>query len=113
MLYTFWKGTLMSKFKELTEDECLQHGKDLIEHSIRENIPIKTQIKTYIHFLNGLKRRKDNKLPIYRSDHKLGFHSLMALCYLKIVNLDDDDTGIFISQRKRKTYLSNKSNPVG
>ena len=113
MIYTWWKGTQLSKFFTITEKECLEHGKDLIESSLRKNIPIKQQIGTYTLFLNGMKRRKDNKLAIRRSDHLLAFHSLMALCYLKIVNLDDYDTGIFISQKKRKTSPSKQINLVG
>ena len=114
MLYTYWKGTLLSKFQEVDDKECLVYGKTLIEHSIRkEKIPIKLQIKTYIHFLNSIKRRKDNKQPIYRSDHLLAYHSLMALCYLGITDLDNDQDGILrVNQKSRKTSLSNKSNPV-
>lgn len=107
MLYTYWKGTLLSKFHEHDEKECLEFGKKLIEHSIRQNINIKTQIETYIYFLNTIKRRKDNKQAIYRSDHLLAFHTLMALCFLEIINLDDVEDGILvISQKKRKTCLS-------
>lgn len=113
MLYTFWKGTLLSKWEEVKDDECLKYGKDLIEHSIRQNIPIKTQIQTYIHFLNCVKRRKDNNQSIYRSDHQMAYHSLMALCYLKIVHLDDDTSGILkINQKSRRTYPSKLLNPV-
>lgn len=114
MLYTYWKGTLLSKFQEVDDKECLEYGKKLIEHSIRrEKISIKTQIETYIYFLDSIKKRKDNKQPIYRSDHLLGYHTLMALCYLKVIDLDDVEDGIFrISQKSRKTSPSNKSNPV-
>ena len=114
MLYTYWKGTLLSKFQEVDDIECLEYGKTLIEHSIRrEKISIKTHIQTYIYFLNCIKRRKYNKQPIYRSDHLLAYHSLMALCYLKIIDLDDVEDGILrVSQKSRKTSLSNKSNPV-
>lgn len=113
MLYTFWKGTLLSKWDEVKDEECLKYGKDLIEHSIRENIPIKKQIETYIHFLNCIKRRKDNNQPIYRSDHQMAYHSLMALCYLQIINLDDDTCGILkINQKSRKIYPSKQLNLV-
>jgi len=61
MIYTWWKGTQLSRFYNITEEECFQHGKDLIEGGIRKNISIKSQIRTYILFLNGLKKRKDNK----------------------------------------------------
>lgn len=97
MIYTWWKGTQLSKFFSISEEECFQHGKDLIEGGIRQNISVKSQIRTYLLFLNNLKRRKDNNQPIYQSDHRLGFHSLMALCYLQIVNIDDGDTGVFFA----------------
>lgn len=102
MIYTWWKGTQISKFIEIPEEECLSMGKKLIEKSIRDNIPIKDQIYTYHHYLNAIKRRKDNKQPIRRSDHLFAFHTLMALAYLKIINIDDDDTGLFYSPKKKK-----------
>ena len=101
MIYTWWKGTQLSKFFSISEEECFQHGKDLIEGGIRQNISVKSQIRTYLLFLNNLKRRKDNNQPIYQSDHRLGFHSLMALCYLQIVNIDDGDTGVFFAPLRR------------
>ena len=102
MIYTWWKGTQLSKFYNITEEECFQHGKDLIEGGIRRNHSIKSQIRTYILYLNGLKRRKENKQPIYQSDHRLGFHSLMALCYLKIISIDDDVNGLFFAPKRKK-----------
>tara|TARA_R100000734_G_C3275735_1_gene70583 strand:+ start:355 stop:675 length:321 start_codon:yes stop_codon:yes gene_type:complete len=105
MLYTYWKGTLISKWYEIPEKECLQHGKDLIEKSLREGVSIKSQIFTYNKFMNILKRKKDRKESIKRSDHLLGFHTLFALAYLKIIELDDDQTGtLIINQKKRRTY---------
>ena len=101
MIYTWWKGTQLSKFYNITEEECLQHGKDLIEGGIRRNHYIKLQIQTYTLFLNGLKRRKINKQPIRRSDHTLGFHSLMALCYLKIIDIDDYNNGLFFAPKRK------------
>ena len=119
MLYTYWKGTLLSKFHELDEKECLELGKRLIEHSIRQNININTQKETFRFFLDTIKKRKDNKQPIYRSDHLMAFHTLMALCYLGEIDLDDVEDGILVigpkrigktksytNQKKRKTCLS-------
>ena len=106
MLYTFWKGTLISKWLEITEEECLEFGRKLIEQSLRKNINIKDQIHTYTHFMNLIKRRKDNKEAIYKSDHQLSFHTLMALCYLKITDLDDPENGILLIKRKRKLRLN-------
>ena len=55
--------------------------------------------------MNILKRKKDNNESIKRSDHLLGFHTLFALAYLKIIELDDEQTGtLIINQKKRKTY---------
>ena len=107
MLYTFWKGTLISKWKNISDKECLEFGKSMIEKSIRKNINIKDQIHTYTYFMNLIKRRKENKQPIYRSDHQLAFHSLMALCYLKIINLDDDRDGIFRSIKSNRKLSLN------
>ena len=111
MLYTYWKGTLISRWLEITDKECLEFGKKLIEKSIRKNINIKDQIHSYTNFMNLIKKRKDNKQSIYQSDHQLAFHSLMALCYLQITELDDDNNGIFrqkshLLKRKRKLLLN-------
>jgi hypothetical protein len=43
MLYTYWKGTLISKWFEIPEKECLQYGKDLIEKSLRAGVSIKVK----------------------------------------------------------------------
>tara|TARA_R110000787_G_scaffold284459_1_gene398189 strand:+ start:138 stop:488 length:351 start_codon:yes stop_codon:yes gene_type:complete len=102
MLYTYWKGTLLSKFYDSDETECLKFGKNLIEHSIRQQINIKTQKETFRYFLDTIKKRKDNKQPIYSSDHLMAFHTLMALCYLGEIDLDDDLDGIFIQPSPRR-----------
>ena len=107
MLYIYWKGTKISKWYETPEKECLEHGKNLIEQSLRQGISIKQQIFTYNKFMNILKRKKDNSESIKRSDHLLGFHTLFALAYLRIIDLDDPDSGSLTIRRKRPLIKHN------
>ena len=111
MIHTFWKGTLISKFYEVSDDELMKLGSQLVEQGVRRGTPIKTQVKVYTSFLDNLKDRKTKKKPIRRTDHTFGLHSLCALVKLKIISLDDDLDGI-LNQKKRRKSLSKRTNPV-
>jgi len=97
-LTLFYKGLLISSFA-LTNKKTFElykyQGEDLILKSLRENLKMKLQIQTYIHFCNIIYRRKLNKEAIFKSDHELFSSCIFALLKLKIIN-DDDDNGYLI-----------------
>ena len=73
-------------------------GEYLILKSLKQNIPLKLQIKTYRSFCHEIYKRKQNKLGIHRADYEMFLSCLFALIKMKQV---DEDDSIFITQRKR------------
>lgn len=101
-LCLYFKGKLISSFplsNKKTIDLYFNQGEELIYKS--KGIPIKVQIKTYLHFCNMIYKRKINKQPIYKSDHIYFLNSLMALLRLKIIE-DDELNGTLICKKKSK-----------
>ena len=112
MIYTWWKGTQISKFYDVPDKELIGYGHTLLRQGFERGISLKRQIMVYTIFLDNLKDRKDKNKPIRRSDHNYGMNCLMALVKLKVIDLDDAEDGIFRScpkliKRKRKLPLHN------
>jgi len=106
----YFKGKLISSFpltKKKTVDKYFNQGEEIIYQS--KGIPIKTQIKTYLHFCNLVYLRKINNQPIRRTDHIYFLNSLMALLRLKIIDNDIEDgelNGFMVFPKKKKKKLS-------
>jgi hypothetical protein len=100
-LNLYYKGLLISSYP-LTKKKTFENYFYQGEHMIRQSsgIPIKLQIKTYIHFLNTIHNRKINKQPIRRSDHIYFLNCLFALMRLKIIE-DDEANGYLIMKKKK------------
>jgi hypothetical protein len=97
----YYKGLLissypLSKFKTL--DKYLNQGEELIYKS--KDIPIKTQIKMYIHYCNMIYLRKKENKPIYRQDHIFFLNCLTALMRLRII--DNDEQNGYMTFKKKK-----------
>ena len=110
MIYTWWKGTQISKFYDVPDKELIGYGMTLIRKGLERGVNLKRQIMAYSIFLDNLKDRKDKNKPIRRSDHNYGMNCLMALVKLKVIDLDDSDDGIFrqsLIKGKRKGSLHN------
>jgi hypothetical protein len=75
-------------------------GEHLILKSLKTNIPIKLQIKTYKIFCDEIYKRKKDKLGIFRTDYEMFLNCIFALIKLKQLNEDDC---IFITSRRKKT----------
>lgn len=91
----FYKGLLVSSFaltKKKTVERYLQQGEELIYSS--KGIPIRLQIKTYLHFCNEIYRRKIDNLPIRRSDHIYFLNCITALIRLRIIDNDIEYDGL-------------------
>lgn len=100
-LTLYYKGLLISSFpltKKKKVSDYLFQGEHMIRQS--KGIPIRLQIKTYVHFLNMIHNRKSNKQPIRRSDHIYFLNCLFALMRLKIIN-DDENNGYLIMNKKK------------
>ena len=100
-LCLYYKGLLISSFplsNIKTVEKYLYQGEYLIRKS--KGIPIRLQIKTYLHFCNEIYRRKKDNLPIYKSDHELFLSSLSALLRLRII--ENDDINGYMSFPKKK-----------
>jgi len=100
-LCLYYKGLLISSFalsNIKTVEKYLYQGEYLIRKS--KGVPIRLQIKTYLHFCNEIYRRKIDKLPIYKSDHELFLSSLSALLRLRII--ENDDLNGYMSFQKKK-----------
>ena len=103
MIYTFWRGLLISKFKA-TEKDLDQLGYKIIKKGLEEGRSLDTQIVVYKHFLDTIKDRKVKKLPIYRGDHNFGLYCLMALIKLKVIDKDCPENGLYNPPiRRRRT----------
>jgi len=109
MIFYGNKGSLILFYKDLligsyplsnlkTYERYKFQGEYLILKSLKQNIPIKLQIKTYSAFCHEIYKRKQSKLGIYRSDYERFLSCLFAL--IKLKQLDEDDC-IYITQRKR------------
>jgi len=84
--------------KKKTLNAYLNQGEELIYKS--KGIPIKVQIKTYLHLCNEIYSRKKNNLPIRRSDHIYFLNCLTALLRLRII--DNDELNGFMCFNKKK-----------
>ncbi len=96
----YFKGLLISSYpltKKKTLHAYLIQGEDLIYKS--KGIPIKVQIKTYLHFCNDIYSRKKNNLGIRRSDHIYFLNCLTALLRLRII--DNDELNGFMCFNKK------------
>ena len=91
-LNLFYKDKLISSFaltnKKSFEDYKYQ-GEYLILQSLRENLNIKKQIRTYTYFCNSIYRRKINNQAIRRSDHEMFLSCFFALLKFKINDSED------------------------
>ena len=97
----YYKGLLISSYplsKFKTVEKYLNQGEELIYKS--KGVPIKIQIKSYIHLCNIIHKRKLNKQPIYREDHIYFLNCLTALMRLRIIE-DDDDNGYYCFPKKK------------
>ena len=104
-LNLFFKDLLIGSYplsEKKTYERYKYQGEYLILKSMRENINIPFQIKTYLLFCNNILRRKKNKLNIWRSDYEMFLSCIFALMKLKI--LDDEDC-VFIAPKKKKKLM--------
>ena len=103
-------GTLILFYKDLligsyplsnlkTYERYKFQGEYLILKSLKTNIPLKLQIKTYKNFCHEIYKRKENKLGIFRADYEMFLSCIFAL--IKLKQLDEDDC-IFITSKKKK-----------
>ena len=100
-LNLYYKSLLISSFpltNKKTFERYFYQGEYLIRKS--KQIPIKIQIKTYLHFCNMIFSRKKNNQPIRKSDHEMFLNSLFALMRLKIID-DDESNGYLIMNKKK------------
>lgn len=100
-LCMYYKGLLISSYpltNKKTIEAYLNQGEELIYQS--KDIPIKLQVKTYLHFCNIIHNRKINNQPIYRSDHINFLNCLTALLRLKIIE-NDELNGYMTFQKKK------------
>ena len=101
-LTLYYKGLLISSYPlshKKTFNRYEYQGEHLIYKS--KGIPIRIQIKTYIHFCNMIYDRKKNKQAIRRSDHIYFLNCLFALLRLKIIE-NDESNGYLIMKSKKK-----------
>jgi hypothetical protein len=101
----YFKGKLISSFPlsvKKTIDKYFIQGEELIYQS--KGIPIKLQIKTYLHFCNMIYNRKINNKPIRGSDHIYFLNCLMALLRLRIIE-DDELNGFLICKKKKLSVV--------
>jgi hypothetical protein len=101
----YYKGLLISSYpltNKKTLEAYLYQGEELIYKS--KGIPIKVQIKTYLHFCNQIYIRKKNNQAIRRSDHIYFLNCLTALLRLKII--DNDETNGYMCFKKKKLKSS-------
>ncbi len=100
-LCLYFKGELISSFalsKKKTLELYFQQGEELIRKS--KGVPIKVQIKTYLHMCNMVYNRKINKQGIRRGDHIFFLNSLFALMRLNII--DNDESNGYMCFNKKK-----------
>jgi len=101
-LCMYYKGLLISSYPLTTQntiDAYLHQGEELIYKS--KMIPIKLQIKTYLHFCNMIYTRKKNKQAIFKSDHINFLNCITALLRLRIIE-NDESNGYMAFQKKSK-----------
>jgi hypothetical protein len=100
-LCLYFKGELISSFplsNKKTLELYFQQGEELIRKS--KGVPIKLQIKTYLHMCNMVCNRKKNKQGIRTQDHIFFLNCLFALMRLKII--DNDESNGFMCFNKKK-----------
>lgn len=74
-------------------------GEYLILKSLKTNVPLKLQIKTYRHFCDEIYKRKQNKLGIFRADYEMFLSCVFAL--IKLNQLDEEDAIFMVDKRKK------------
>lgn len=103
-LTLYYNGLLISSFP-LTKSKSLERykyqGDSLIIKSLKLNINIKLQIKTYTQFCYMIYKRKLNKEPIRRTDHLMFLNSLFAL--LKLKAIDNDNQNGYLTMPPKKS----------
>ena len=96
----YYKGLLISSYplsKKKTLEGYLNQGEELIYKS--KGIPIKAQVRTYLHFCNEIYSRKKKNVAIRRSDHVFFLNCLTALLRLKIID-NDESNGYYCFPKK-------------
>jgi len=104
-LNLYYKGLLISSYpltKLKTFERYKYQGDSLIIKSLKLNINMKLQIKTYKQFCYMIYKRKLNKEAIRRSDHLMFLNSIFALLKLKVIE-NDSDNGYLTMSRKKPT----------
>ena len=109
-----YKNNLVLFFKDLligsyplndlkTYERYKEQGNLLILESLKANIPIKSQIYTYILFCNQILRRKKEGLGIWGSDYQMLLNCIFALIKLKI--LEEDDSVLIVRKKNKKKSI--------
>ena len=104
------KGSLMLFYNNLlvgsyplsnlkTYERYKFQGEYLILKSLKTNVPLKLQIKTYRHFCDEIYKRKQNKLGIFRADYEMFLSCVFAL--IKLNQLDEEDAIFMVDKRKK------------
>lgn len=107
-LVLFYKDLLIGSYPITdlkTYERYKEQGNLLILESLKENIPIKSQIYTYLLFCNQILRRKKDGLGIHRSNYEMFLNCLFALIKLKI--LEEEDSVLIIKKKKSKNNIKN------
>ena len=100
MIYTFWDGLLISKFKAV--EKGLEYN--LIKRGLLEGRSLDKQILVYKNFLDIIKDRKLNNKPIRRSDHNFSLYCIMALIKLKVIEEEDDPlNGLYYPPKRKRS----------
>ena len=106
-LVLFFKDLLIANYPITdlkTYERYKEQGNLLILESLKANIPIKSQIYTYILFCNQILRRKKEGLRIWRSDYEMFLNCIFALIKLKIL---DEYNSVLIVKKKSKYNIKN------
>ena len=102
-LNLYYNGLLISSFpltKIKTFERYKYQGDSLIIKSLRFNVDMKLQIKTYKQFCYMIYKKKLNKESIRRSDHLMFLNSIFALLKLKAID-NDNQNGYLTMPRKK------------
>lgn len=105
----YYKGLLISSYPLSNRkpfERYMNQGEAIIRES--KGIPIKTQIKAYIHFCNMIYNRKKNNQAIRRTDHIHFLNCITALLRLRIIE-NDDLNGYMVFKKKKKFTSSHLS----
>lgn len=107
-LVLFFKDILIGSYPLTdlkTYERYKEQGNLLILESLKANIPIKSQIYTYLLFCNQILRRKKEGLSIWRSDFNMLLNCIFALIKLKI--LEEEDSVLIVRKKKSKYNIKN------